>query len=276
MNPASNTRRITPHFLPKIWGSSRLGPWFEPRGEELTGEVWFPAGELLIKFLFTSDNLSVQVHPDEEYALLHENSHGKNEMWHILRADPGAQIALGFKRQYSTDQVIAAAKSGEIMHQLNWFEVSAGQTWFIPAGTVHAIGAGLALCEIQQNSDVTYRLFDYGRDRELHLRQAADVLIPGPYREASQPSEDHDGLRFLAGCRWFQTYSAVVNRPQVIPQKGDSWRGARFLVVLEGQGSVNGLRAEPGQVFDAGELHPWKVEPDPSTGSGSMKLLLVG
>ena len=115
------------------------------------------------------------MHPDDEFAARTKNSRGKTEMWHILRADPGAQIALGFRRPITPERLRGASISGEIEQLLHWVDVQPGQTFFTPAGTVHAIGAGIALCEIQQHSDVTYRLYDYGRPRELHLDKAADV-----------------------------------------------------------------------------------------------------
>ncbi len=168
-------RRLTPSFREKVWGATRLGPWF-PDSDRKIGEVWFegPFGNdadlpLLVKFIFTTEKLSVQVHPEDEYAGLHHQSRGKTEMWHILAAEPGAQIAAGFRESITPEQFREAALSGAIEQELQWFDARPGDTFFIPAGTVHAIGPGLALCEIQQNSDVTYRLYDYGRPRELHL-----------------------------------------------------------------------------------------------------------
>src|ERR1700692_4677210 len=163
--------RLTRRFVPKVWGSTRLEPWF-PDSAEKIGEVWFegpPKPPLLIKFLFTTEPLSVQVHPE-----------GKTEMWHILAADPGAKIAAGSREKITEQRLRESALSGEIENLLEWFEARPGDTFFIPAGTVHAIGAGLALCEIQQWSDITYRLYDYGRPRELHLPQALTVSTRGP------------------------------------------------------------------------------------------------
>jgi mannose-6-phosphate isomerase len=281
----SKTRRIEPEFRTKIWGSPRIGPWFEAGGgqlggaDERIGEVWFPAGDLLLKFLFTSEKLSVQVHPDDAYARRHANSRGKTEMWYILRADPGAVIALGFKEPVSPDQVIPAAESGAIMGLLNWIEVHPGEAYFVPSGTVHALGAGLALCEIQQNSDLTYRLFDYGRDRELHLRPASEVLFAGCHPGRSMPRDLGDGVQLLAECQFFRTYSALVDQPKTLGSGLSPRLDARLLVILEGAGRVNGVSAGPGHVFETTEPHEWVVDPekDPKKGlgTGSMKLLLV-
>lgn len=268
MSPEVIPERIEPDFRAKIWGSQHIGPWFEPRGVERIGEVWFPAGDLLIKFLFTSEKLSVQVHPDDDYAAAHENSRGKTEMWHILRADPGARIALGFKHPISRDRLIPSAESGEIMNLLNWIEVQAGETYFVPPGTVHAIGSGLALCEIQQNSDVTYRLFDYGRKRELHLQAAQEVAFPGRHPGKSIPRDSGDGLQMLVECPYFTTYRAVIAQPG----RFGSQLGVRVVVVLDGSGRIDGLEASPGNVFQGGS-HEWLAEPNES--GVDMKLLLI-
>ena len=153
---------------------------------------------ILTKFIFTSERLSVQVHPNDEYAGKRENSRGKTEMWYILRADPGAQVAVGLHEAISPERLAQASKSGEIEQLLNWVDVRPGDCVFTPAGTIHAIGGGLALVEVQQHSDVTYRLYDYGRPRELHLERGVEVSVPGPYR----PPTPHDG--FLAWCPLFR------------------------------------------------------------------------
>lgn len=267
MTGGSKPQRIEPEYHNKIWGSPRIEPWFETRGEQLTGEVWFPADDLLIKFLFTSQNLSVQVHPDDNYARVHENSRGKTEMWHILRADSGARIALGFRRPISPDCLASSAKSGEIMDLLNWVEVRPGETYFIPAGTVHAIGSGLALCEIQQNSDVTYRLYDYGRDRPLHLARGAEVSDLGTHPGKSLSREAGDGVISIAECPYFHTYQAVIDRPGIWNPPG----GVRFLIVLEGAGQIDGLPVSAGQVFRVDSSREWMLSP-----STPFKVLLTG
>src|SRR3954470_7243186 len=158
--------RLSTRLLPKVWGSTRLQPWYPDTSDKI-GEVWFegpPHPPLLVKFLFTTEPLSVQVHPE-----------GKTEMWHILAAEPGAKIAAGFREPISEKRMRESALSGEIENLLEWFEARPGDTFFIPAGTVHAIGSGLTVCEIQQHSDTTYRLFDYGRPRELHLDEGIRV-----------------------------------------------------------------------------------------------------
>ncbi len=182
----SQAIRLTPSLREKVWGKTRLAPWF-PDSEKPIGEAWFLADRelpLLVKLLFTSERLSVQVHPDDG----EDGARGKTEMWHILDAEAGAVIALGFREPITRERLYESAKTGEIERLLNWMPVHAGETYFVPAHTVHAIGGGIVLCEIQQNSDVTYRLWDYGRPRELHLEKAAAIadlgMHPGASREA--------------------------------------------------------------------------------------------
>jgi len=142
----------------------------------LDGGAAFP---LLVKFIFTGEKLSVQVHPSDDYARQAHGCSGKTEMWHVLHAETGARLALGFREEMpcpDRETLLNAIQSGAVEHWLNWVEVRAGDTFFVPAGTVHAIGAGLVLCEIQQNSDITYRLFDYNRGRQLHVNQALGVM----------------------------------------------------------------------------------------------------
>ena len=181
-----------------------------------SGEPTFP---LLVKFLFTTDKLSVQVHPPDSDAA-RQRSWGKTEMWHILRAAPGARLAVGFRKDLppeslaNADYLREAARSGAIEQMLDWQEVRAGETFFVPAGTVHAIGAGLTLCEIQQNSDITYRLYDYnrpgtdGRPRPLHLEQALEVIAWQSAGGRTSPldwASAAGACRLLAACPYFVT-----------------------------------------------------------------------
>lgn len=169
--------------IDKVWGVDRLPPPFAtPEGRRI-GEIWFdPPPELarlLVKYLFTSEKLSVQVHPSAE-----DGPQGKEECWLVLSAEPGAQLAIGFVQPITPDEMRAAALDGSIEGLLDWQDVSAGDFIYLPAGTVHAIGAGLTLIEVQQNADITYRLFDYGRPRELHLDQAIAVANGSPHDPA--------------------------------------------------------------------------------------------
>jgi len=171
----------------KVWGRRDLPPPFtavgEAAGEEPVGEIWFePPPELsqvLVKYLFTSEKLSVQVHPPDAEAPTGER--GKEECWLVLDAEPGATLAIGFKQKIDSETMRAAALDGSIEDLLEWHPVKAGDFFYLPAGTVHAIGPGLTLVEVQQNSDITYRLYDYGRPRELHLDEGVAVARGEPY-----------------------------------------------------------------------------------------------
>lgn len=172
------TRRVE-----KVWGSTALPPPFATRGDRRIGEIWFePPPEipsLLVKYLFPDDKLSVQVHPSDADAP--EGARGKDECWLVIDARPGARLAVGFNREVEAGEMRAAALDGSIEGLLEWREVAAGDFVYLPAGTVHAIGAGVTLVEVQQNSDVTYRLYDYGRPRDLHLDRAVEVADTGPH-----------------------------------------------------------------------------------------------
>lgn len=248
----SVVRRLAPHFVEKVWGSRHLSPWF-PDSEQKIGEVWFEADEqtcpLLIKFLFTTEPLSVQVHPDDEYAARHENSRGKTEMWHILRAKPDAAVALGFRRVVSEVELRESATSGAIEQLLNWVRVQPGDTVFTPAGTVHAIGAGIALCEIQQRSDVTYRLYDYGRPRELHLDRSLDVAHRGVYDSEVDPAPSGPGMTRLVKSPFFTTVKLRVQGRLDLPSVEGS---QETLIVLGGRGMVAGAPFQPGEA--------WRIE----------------
>src|SRR5690349_6858775 len=180
------SRALPTKSVEKPWGQDHLPPPFSaPEGERI-GEIWFepPAElpELLVKYLFTSEALSVQVHPSDAQAPA--GSRGKEECWLVLTAEPDAKLAVGFKEQVSPEAMRAAALDGSIEDLLEWHAVKPGDFTYLSAGTVHAIGAGLSLIEVQQNSDITYRLYDYGRPRELHLDEGIAVANGGPHDPA--------------------------------------------------------------------------------------------
>jgi mannose-6-phosphate isomerase len=237
---------LTPVFHEKVWGREDLRPWFDAPGGKI-GEVWFepPAGErlpILIKFIFTSDRLSVQVHPDDAYARAKEGAEGgKTEMWYVLRAERGAKLAAGFLEPLTREQVREAALSGEIEHLVRWWPVEAGQVYFIPAGTVHALGAGITVCEIQQNNPITYRLYDYGRPRELHLERALEVAEFKPHPGPIVPQGET-----LISCPYFITTRLELTGKQRYRPEAGSFE---LLVVLDGEGRLAGRELRAGQVW---------------------------
>lgn len=189
-------------FSERPWGVDRLpSPFAGPQGQRI-GEVWFtpPAAldQLLVKYIFTSDALSVQVHPADAQAP--KGSRGKEECWYVIAAEPGAKLGIGFRQHLDADQMRAAALDGSIEQLLEWHEVRPGSFFYIPAGTVHAIGAGVQLIEVQQNSDITYRLYDYGRPRELHLDAGMKVALGEPYANGlHRRVPDHGAVKLVDG-----------------------------------------------------------------------------
>ena len=175
--------KLETKFVEKQWGRTSLPARFAPASGKRIGEIWFvgdPASPLLAKYLFTADKLSVQVHPNDEQAKRMGYARGKAECWYIVDAEPDARIGLGLLDEVSEDELRSAALDGSIEQLIRWWPVSAGDFIYVEPGTIHAIGAGLSLLEIQQNSDVTFRLFDYGRPRELHLEEGVIVSLAGP------------------------------------------------------------------------------------------------
>jgi mannose-6-phosphate isomerase len=165
-------------YVEKPWGRTSLPPMFDPPRGQRIGEVWFTGGgdlPLLAKYIFTSERLSIQVHPNDKQARARGLPSGKTECWYILDAEPDATIALGLTREVSAEELREAALDGSIEQLMQWRPVSAGDFILVPPGTIHAIGAGISLLEFQQNADVTYRLYDYGRPRELHLDDSVAV-----------------------------------------------------------------------------------------------------
>lgn len=184
-------RRLRARPVERVWGRRALPAGFpRPPGDEPIGEIWFEPpddAELLVKYLFTSERLSIQVHPDDAAARASGFERGKDEAWYVIDAEPGAAIGLGLTREVSREELRRAALDGSIENLLDWRPVTPGDLLYSPAGTIHAIGGGIALIEVQQNADITYRLYDYGRPRELHLDEGLTVAKLGPWSPPSKP-----------------------------------------------------------------------------------------
>ena len=230
----------------KVWGMDSLpAPFALDDQSTRIGEIWFePATSmagLLVKYLFTSEKLSVQVHPPAEAS---PTGRGKEECWLILDAEPGAKLAMGFVREVSEDEMRAAALDGTIEDLLHWREVGSGDFFYIPAGTVHAIGAGLTLLEVQENTDITYRLYDYGRPRELHLSEGLKVAKGLPYREDLARSVPTDReLMLVDGPRF--TLAQVIGQPS--QEIASRFTGTVQVMPLSGSVTIGDSRVEPGQ-----------------------------
>ena len=257
--------RLSPWFSERVWGRRDLRPWYESTGTAPVGEAWLTGrdsvvetgpyagttfadivaahteqllgpgtdGEfpLLVKLLFPEDKLSVQVHPDDAHARAMGQARGKTECWYVLEAKPGAKVALGLRPGETAERVAAAVADGTMEELMQWVPVSAGEMIFVDAGTVHAIGEGLVLLETQQTSDTTFRLYDYGRPRELHLEHGLEVMKQKTAAGKIAP-QSMDGFTRLIEQRYF-----TVDRYQLAP-------GADVSISIAEAGCVVGLHGD--------------------------------
>jgi mannose-6-phosphate isomerase len=229
----------------------RLGVMFGDvaEGNPAVGEIWFEApdgapDDLLVKYLFTAEKLSVQVHPDDHAAQQAGKRRGKEECWLILDADPGARIGLGLTHSIDREALRAEAEDGSIEDLLDWKPVKPGDLFYLPAGTIHAIGAGVSLLEVQQNVDLTYRLYDYGRPRDLHLDEAIAVAAPGPWQAPDAAGEIAPGRAVLANGRKFVLERWHGDQAGSLAADHPLW-----LVPLDGTGTLDGEALEPGSAW---------------------------
>ena len=253
------------------WKGTTLGELCRSCGPELLGQKIHAsrsqssqAFPLLVKFLFTTQKLSVQVHPPDPYARRWEGSEGKTEMWHVLYAEAGARLAVGFREEVFAKQgfdrktLLAAIESGGIEDMLHWREVGEGETFYVPAGTIHTIGAGLVLCEIQQNSDVTYRLYDFkrpgndGRPRTLHVEKGLEVLqmrTPGGRTRPVECQREQTTLLSLAACPYFATERHLLEKAcrQLTGGRFEIWTGIEGEAEFEAGGQR--VRCRRGRVI---------------------------
>ena len=242
------THKLPTQFVEKVWGVSQLPLPFHHPSDEAIGEVWFEPSseldELLVKYIFASERLSVQAHPNDEQArAMGLGTTGKSECWVITYAEPGAKIAAGFRETISAAQMRDAALDGSIVDLLVWHEVQPGDVFFIPAGTVHAIGGGVGLIEVQQNSDITFRLFDYGRPRELHLDRGVEIADTAPYPASLRSRIDGDAGQLVDGphfdlfywrCSGEAPFPGLADHPALfIPFSGTVGIGKEDLAVGE-------------------------------------------
>jgi len=269
--------RLAPWFSERVWGRRDLRPWYSSTGTtELVGEAWLTgpesvvetgsmagrtlaavaaeAGEallgpcgcdaefpLLVKMLFPNDKLSVQVHPDDAQAQAMGQARGKTECWYVLEAEPGAAVALGLHEGSTAERVRGAVADGSLEELLQWVPVSVGDMVFVDAGTVHAIGPGVVLLETQQTCDVTFRLYDYGRPRELHLEQGLRVMRTETAAGKVKPVA-MDGFVRLIEQQYFvvDRYELARNSAATVPADG-----AGCVVCLAGGGTVESQGSEP-------------------------------
>ena len=255
--------RLSTIRVEKPWGRRQLWPGFaDPAsGESLIGEIWFDsrgsrAPELLVKYLFTGERLSIQVHPDDAQAQARGFAHGKDEAWVILDAQPGSTIALGTVRPVSREALRRAALDGSIEALMDWKPVSAGDVIYSPANTVHAIGAGITLIEVQQNVDLTYRLYDYGRPRELHLEDGIAVSDPVPFAIPPIRPEAAPGRQVLAASDKFVLERWTWSGKRTVNLEADGW-----LIPVRGSGQIDGLAFSAGECWMADHEAGVSIDP---------------
>ena len=212
-------------------------------GTNVSTFTFFPC---LIKLIDSASPLSVQVHPSDEYALKNENSYGKTEMWYILDHEKDAGIYVGFKNNETQSDVEKALNNGTILDKLNFFKVKKGECYFIKSGTIHAIGKGVTLIEIQQNSNLTYRLYDYnrkdknGNTRELHISKALKVIDYNKY----VPITFNEGI--IGTCKYFTSKKVEFKNEYVIENDEKSFSSITF---IDGLGTVNDIKFKKYDTF---------------------------
>ncbi len=241
------------------WGRSNL-PDVGGTGSRLIGEVWHQNfGQtlpVLVKSIYTSERLSVQVHPDDAAARRAGLASGKEEWWLVTAAAPGATLGIGLKRPMSREALRASLHDGSIIDLMEWFPAKAGDYFHIPPGTVHAIGPGLDIVEVQQNADITYRLYDYGRGRKLHLDEGIAVSQPIPHPSSLRGSlgwqgHAHNSPQKLSACAHFCIWKIDQGSCADLPD------GDYQIVPLTGSAAFDGGIAECGAVLwgDPSLLH---------------------
>jgi mannose-6-phosphate isomerase len=245
----------------KPWGRHHLFPGFPDPAPDADpiGEVWFQSPhpdepDMLIKYLFTSEKLSVQDHPSDEEARKRGLPRGKDECWVILAAEPDSTIALGPLAPMTAEELRTSAEDGTLEGKLDWKPVKAGDFFYSHSGVIHAIGAGLTLIEVQQNSDTTYRLFDYGRPRELHLDDGVAVADLNPWVAPPMPGEVAPGRIILTEGPKFVLERWTGGTRHIALAAGQ----VGWLVPIRGEGVVGGVAWKAGEcvlVDGPEELH---------------------
>jgi mannose-6-phosphate isomerase len=275
--------RIEPRFVTRVWGYQDLRPWYDrvAQGDPL-GEVWLTgddcliatgthAGQtlgslfaaapqamlgnaapregspLLIKMIFAREKLSVQVHPDDKMARKYGQPRGKSECWYALAAEPGAQVAAGLKPGVTLDQIKAGIHDGTLEESLNVLPVSEGDVIYVDAGTVHAIWPGSILLETQQNSDTTYRMYDYGRPRELHIEKSLEATRLETHA-GKIPAQVLADRTVLIDVEYFRVERMSVEgfrSSETLPARLEPAHGLSYLFAAAGTGRVDGEGFEP-------------------------------
>lgn len=241
--------KLKKKFVEKPWGQEVLPEIYNAGNGKKIGEIWFeaPKGispQLMVKYLFTSEKLSIQVHPNDRQARRIGFPHGKEESWLILDAKPDAVLGLGLKKTVSATKLKTAAILGEIEQLIDWKPVKKGDFFHVPAGTIHAIGPGISLIEVQRNVDITYRIYDYGRPRELHLEEAIAVATLKPYDMKYWNEIPADKSANLSVGTPFGLFQIVGTDEEILSKiASQEWQ----IIPLEGTVTVRGKLIKAGE-----------------------------
>lgn len=249
--------RATARVISKPWGSHDLRPWNGDAQQAAVGELLFertdpttPDPSLLFKLLFTRQDLSIQVHPGDDDAKAMGMANGKTEAWYVLSAEEDTRVAIGLERPLNRAELTTSIADGSIAERVDWRAANAGDAFFIKAGTIHAIGAGLVIAEIQQRSDATFRLFDHGRSRDLHVDEALAVADLAPTTPGGIPINLTVERIKLASCPFF-----VFERVDLLPKT--AWEihveCETWALVIDGEATFGFMRTRMGDVFYADE-----------------------
>ena len=271
--------RIAPRFVGRVWGYQDLRPWYDrvAAADEPIGEAWLsgdenmvatgphagkslgglfleapeallglaapaPQSPLLIKVIFARGKLSVQVHPDDKLAQKYGQPRGKSECWLALAAEPGAQVACGLMAGVTLEKIREEIQTGTLESSLNMLPVAAGDVIYVDAGTVHAIWPGSILLETQQNCDLTYRMYDYGRGRELHIEKALEAtrFVTRAGKVAATVRADRTSLIDVEYYAMERIPVAGSRTSASLPGEGKPARGLAFLFAAAGTGRIAG------------------------------------
>ena len=275
--------KLTPACKDNIWGGNKLRKYGKESDKDRIAESWelsftdggeariedgrsmseafprsawgtssekFHAFPVLTKFIDAMDKLSVQVHPSDDYALANEGQFGKTEMWYVVEADEGAGLYMGLERECDSEEFARAVADGSVEKLLSFKKVKRGDVYFIPSGTIHAIGAGTVIFEIQQNSTLTYRLYDYmrrdkdGNLRELHVDKAMKVSLLEPYKESEFDANDES---LIGKCEYFETRKYQLNFTKMtFNVENDSFLS---ITCVGGNGTIEGEKMSLGDTF---------------------------
>lgn len=259
----------------------RLSELIEKSRTEILGTraaefAYFP---LLIKFIDAHDNLSVQVHPDDAFGMEHEGEYGKTEMWYILECEEGASLYYGVNHSLTREEFAQRIENNTVLEVLNQVKVHKGDVFFIPAGTIHAIGKGIVICEIQQNSATTYRVYDYdrrdanGNTRPLHIEKALHVAQLTPSEQSGSCGEPHEisggTERLLSKCEYFTVYQMKVSESVTLTISKETFQS---VVITEGAGILK--MGETELVFQKGDSIFLPAQDGSYTVSGACEFIL--